>query len=328
LAAYAERLHGEDGLGRTEGVFLWVRWGVSMSRRLRAESFCAPITLRVTRAAVVITAAVAPILLSACSSSRDVNLPSVGMRQSQAQPKTYEPKTYEPKIAYGSRVAQGPAVRAGGGGYKLGSPYKIGNVWYVPHEDPSYDRTGVASWYGADFHGRKTANGEIYNMNALSAAHPTLPIPSYVYVTNIANNRTILVRVNDRGPYVGGRMIDLSRAAAQALDYETKGTANVRVRYSGRAPLNGDDSRERSHLASQPWHHNAIAVNEQPASTWHPAKSAQQAYAAPAYAQPATEPPGGGWTPDMYRRGLTQPKAAPAKDSTASWQRVWGLGGQ
>ena len=312
-----------------------------MSKRLRAQTFCAPITLRVARAAVVITAAAIPVLLSACSNSRDVNLPSVGMRQSQAQPKYYEPKnyetkTYEQKIAYGPRVVSGAAVRPGGGGYKLGSPYRIGNVWYVPHEDPAYDRTGVASWYGADFHGRRTANGEVYNMNALSAAHPTLPIPSYVHVTNLANNRTILVRVNDRGPYVGGRMIDLSRAAAQALDYETKGTASVRVRYAGRAPLNGDDSRERSHLASQPWHRNAIAANEQSASPWRPAKPSQQAYAAPANEQPATAPAGDGWTPDSYRRGLNQPKeaskeapkAAPPKDSTTSWSRVWGLGGQ
>jgi rare lipoprotein A len=287
---------------------------MSMSKRIRAALFRAP----VTRATVVAVAAAIPIVLSACSSSRDVNLPSVGMRQSQPPP----------KIAYGPRVISGPAVRAGGGGYKLGSPYRIGNVWYVPHEDPSYDRSGVASWYGVDFHGRKTANGEIYNMNALSAAHPTLPIPSYVTVTNLANNRTILVRVNDRGPYVGGRMIDLSRAAAQALDYETKGTSNVRVRYAGRAPLNGDDNRERSYLASQPWRQNTLAANEQPASAWRPAKPAQQADAAPAYEQPATAPAGDSWTADSYRRGLSQPKAAPAKDATTSWSRVWGLGGQ
>ncbi|MFX7784416.1 septal ring lytic transglycosylase RlpA family protein, partial [Acinetobacter baumannii] len=92
---------------------------------------------------------------------------------------------------------------------------------------------------GADFHGRLTANGETYNMEALTAAHTTLPLPSYVYVTNETNGRTILVRVKDRGPYVGGRLIDLSHAAARALGTERQGTATVRVRYAGRAPLDG-----------------------------------------------------------------------------------------
>jgi rare lipoprotein A len=151
------------------------------------------------------------------------------------------------------------APRAGGG-YKLGKPYRIGNVWYVPREEPDYDRTGIGSWYGADFHGRSTANGETYNMDALTAAHPTLPLPSYVLVTNRANQRTILVRVNDRGPYVGNRMIDLSRASAQALDYEQMGTATLHVRYAGRAPLDGEDSRERHYLAQQPWHRVASLV--------------------------------------------------------------------
>jgi rare lipoprotein A len=159
-------------------------------------------------------------------------------------------------------------------GYKLGQPYRIANVWYVPREEPGYDRTGTASWYGADFHGRLTANGETYNMNALTAAHPTLPLPSYVTVTNLANNRTILVRVNDRGPYVGGRLIDLSKAAAHALGYETSGTAGVRVRYAGRAPLNGDDQRERQYLASQPWYGSQLAAAGSPERSVRPAQTA------------------------------------------------------
>jgi rare lipoprotein A len=138
-------------------------------------------------------------------------------------------------------------------------------MWYVPREEPGYDRTGTASWYGADFHGRATANGERYDMDALTAAHPTLPLPSYVTVTNLANNRTVLVRVNDRGPYVGGRILDLSRAAARALGYETQGTAQVRVRYAGRAPLDGNDARERQFLAAQPWRGaTAVAQSTRP----------------------------------------------------------------
>lgn len=141
----------------------------------------------------------------------------------------------------------------GGGVAKLGKPYMVAGRWYYPREQPGYDVTGIASWYGRDFHGRKTANGEVYDMNRLSAAHPTLPLPSYVYVTNLANNRTLLLRVNDRGPYVGNRIIDLSSAAARELGTSSQGLGRVRVRYAGRAPLDGDDSREQAFLRNQPW---------------------------------------------------------------------------
>ncbi|MDX2309366.1 MAG: septal ring lytic transglycosylase RlpA family protein [Hyphomicrobium sp.] len=152
----------------------------------------------------------------------------------------------------------------GGGVYKLGKPYLVAGRWYYPREQPGYDQVGVASWYGRDFHGRKTANGEIYDMNRLSAAHPTLPLPSYVYVTNLDNNRTVLLRVNDRGPYVGNRIIDLSGAAARALGTSSAGLGKVRVRYAGHAPLSGDDSRERRFLAGQPWSSNRYAAERSP----------------------------------------------------------------
>lgn len=147
----------------------------------------------------------------------------------------------------------GQSIPKGGGAYKLGTPYKVSGRWYVPREEPDYDRTGTASWYGADFHGRKTANGEIFDMGALTAAHPTLPIPSYVYVTYLETGRTVLVRVNDRGPYAHDRIIDLSRQTARVLGLEGRGVGQVRVQYAGRAPLNGDDQRERQFLAAQPW---------------------------------------------------------------------------
>ncbi len=114
--------------------------------------------------------------------------------------------------------------------YKVGDPYQINGVWYYPSEDLSYDETGIASWYGADFHGKYTANGEVYDLNALTAAHRTLPMPSIVQVTNLDNGRTIKLRVNDRGPYLRGRIIDVSRRAAQLLGFEGGGTAKVRVR--------------------------------------------------------------------------------------------------
>lgn len=87
---------------------------------------------------------------------------------------------------------------------KIGKPYKIGGNWYYPKEDPNYDQTGYASWYGPNFHGRPTANGERFDMNELSAAHKTLPMPSHVLVTNLDNGRSLRLRVNDRGPFAKG----------------------------------------------------------------------------------------------------------------------------
>lgn len=116
-----------------------------------------------------------------------------------------------------------------GGTYKVGQPYQVAGKWYYPKEDPHYDREGEASWYGLDFHGKATANGETYDMNDLTAAHTTLPMPSYVRVTNLANGRSLVLRINDRGPFVKNRIIDVSRRAAQLLGFENHGTTRVRV---------------------------------------------------------------------------------------------------
>ncbi len=139
----------------------------------------------------------------------------------------------------------------GGGVYQIGKPYEISGLTYTPREEPGYDRVGNASWYGELFHGRRTANGEIYDMDRLSAAHPTLPLPVYARVTNLNNGRTIVVRINDRGPYARDRIIDLSRRSAELLGFRNNGTATVRVKYLGRAPLDGDDSYERQ-LSREP----------------------------------------------------------------------------
>lgn len=141
-------------------------------------------------------------------------------------------------------VGPGEAVPKGGGVYRIGKPYEVAGRTYVPGEDINYNAVGLASWYGDDFHGRYTANGEIFDMNAISAAHPTLPLPSYVRVTNLANNRSIIVRVNDRGPYVGGRLIDVSVKTAQLLGFHGNGVTRVKVEYVGRAPLEGSDDRK------------------------------------------------------------------------------------
>lgn len=115
------------------------------------------------------------------------------------------------------------------GPYKVGKPYQVGGVWYYPQPDYSYDETGIASWYGPGFHTKATANGETYDENDLTAAHKTLPMPSLVRVTNLENGRSIVVRINDRGPFVNNRIIDMSRRGAQLLGFEQNGTAKVRV---------------------------------------------------------------------------------------------------
>ncbi len=123
-----------------------------------------------------------------------------------------------------------PAKQVTGRGYyKIGEPYQVKGVWYYPKEDFDYDQTGIASWYGPGFHKETTANGETFDQNELTGAHKTLPMPSLVRVTNLENGRSIVVRINDRGPFSPGRVIDLSRRSAQLLGFEGAGTAKVRV---------------------------------------------------------------------------------------------------
>ncbi len=146
------------------------------------------------------------------------------------------------KSMQGPEPAQEQPARAQGT-YKVGDPYQIQGVWYYPAEDWNYVETGIASFYGGersgtDFHGKLTANGELYDMNSLTAAHTTLPMPSLVRVTNIENGRSIVLRVNDRGPFARGRIIDVSRRAAQLLGFEGQGTARVKVE------LMADESRQ------------------------------------------------------------------------------------
>jgi rare lipoprotein A len=171
-------------------------------------------------------------LLGACASlAPEAPAPTRFAYQQAAQtPHTAAPRALPP---------QPRANITAGGRYKIGAPYQQGGVWYVPAEQPTYDEVGLASWYGDAFNGKKTANGEVFDMNAVSAAHATLPMPCIVEVTNLDNGRTMQVRLNDRGPYHPGRIIDLSHAGAEQLGYAVKGTTRVRVRYVGPAPLDG-----------------------------------------------------------------------------------------
>jgi len=157
------------------------------------------------------------------------------------------PGRLDPKygVSASARVVEpGAPVPKGGGVYRVGKPYQVAGRTYVPEEDPGYKAEGYASWYGDDFHGRYTANGEVFDMNSISAAHPTMPLPSYARVTNLRNHKSIIVRVNDRGPYVGNRVIDLSVKTAKLLEFYGQGVAKVKVEYVGRAPLAGSDDRK------------------------------------------------------------------------------------
>jgi rare lipoprotein A len=188
-------------------------------------------------ATTVIALTVAAGFLAACASQP----------KSMVNPKKRS-KEYFSEAEYGvkasPRVTTKKSNLARGGGRDLvGKPYKVRGKVYYPKEDTDYRKKGLASWYGDAFHGRLTANGEIYDMTHLTAAHPTMPLPSYARVTNLENGSSVIVRVNDRGPYSHNRLIDLSKRAAELLDYTRTGTAKVEVEYVGRAPLDGEDDR-------------------------------------------------------------------------------------
>ncbi|MEF2074344.1 septal ring lytic transglycosylase RlpA family protein [Consotaella aegiceratis] len=172
--------------------------------------------------------------------------------QSESAVQTEEQASIETTVKFSAKSYGVPAsprvttlasVRKGGGRSHVGKPYKVRGKWYYPKEEPNYSKVGTASWYGPNFHGRLTANGEIYDMNGLSGAHPTFPLPSYARVTNVENGRSVMVRINDRGPFADGRLVDLSSRVADLLDFKSAGTAKVELDYVGRAPVEGDDTQ-------------------------------------------------------------------------------------
>ncbi|MBW8321828.1 MAG: septal ring lytic transglycosylase RlpA family protein [Rhizobium sp.] len=173
------------------------------------------------------------------------SLASCSTTGGKSETKNKRSKEYFAESDYGVKasprlVKSGP-VPKGGGRYMVGKPYSVKGKVYVPKDNPAYDKTGIASWYGSAFHGRQTANGELYDQHHLSAAHPTLPLPSYARVTNLSNGSSVVVRVNDRGPFHAGRIIDLSNKTADLLDMQHSGTGKVRVQYIGPARMDGHD---------------------------------------------------------------------------------------
>lgn len=202
---------------------------VTDSDRASASS---PLALRAARLGCV---ALAGLLLANCANDQ------VARRKSKeigAFPSSkYGPAS--PRV-----IAEGQPVPKGGGRELVGKSYSVAGKRYTPYEKPvGYTAVGTASWYGEAFHGRRTANGEIYDREGISAAHPTMPLPAYARVTNLLNNRSIIVRVNDRGPYHGGRVMDVSQKTADALAFRHLGTARIKLEYLGQASLGGSDDR-------------------------------------------------------------------------------------
>src|SRR3954463_5246310 len=197
-----------------------------------------PTRPRLLNSSAIIILAVSAAFLASCASTSGPH--------GQSMTRKTRSKEYFSEKEYGVKAS--PRVSnlrtrlpRGGGRDQLGRPYKVAGKWYYPKEDRHYKKVGAASWYGDAFHGRLTANGEVYDMTHLTAAHPTMPLPSYARVTNLNNGSSVIVRVNDRGPYARGRIIDLSKRAAEMLDYAHGGVAKVKVEYVGRAPLDGHD---------------------------------------------------------------------------------------
>ncbi|MGV2128685.1 septal ring lytic transglycosylase RlpA family protein [Agrobacterium vitis] len=178
----------------------------------------------------------AGVAVTSCGANHDVSKVSTTKKRS---------KEYFAESAYGvkasPRVVENGPVPKGGGRRLVGNPYVVAGKVYKPRENPNYEASGLASWYGSAFHGRYTANGEVYDQYGISAAHPTMPLPSYARVTNLDTGSSVIVRVNDRGPFHANRLIDLSDKAAELLDVKGHGTAHVKVKYVGPADMTGHD---------------------------------------------------------------------------------------
>jgi rare lipoprotein A len=199
---------------------------------------------------------------------------------------------------------------------KIGAPYEAGGVWYIPAVEPDYDETGRASWYGPGFHGRTTANGELFDQTVPTAAHPTLPIPSFVEVTNLANGNSLVVRVNDRGPFTGDRVIDLSARAAELLDFKAQGTTDVRVRFIGPAPAT--PLVTAANLAPAPSGGAPRPVTRTTVPRTPTAQAASASTASPPRGTPAAAAPASQPRREANGTGTTQSAAAPRSNAATT----------
>ncbi len=203
-----------------------------------APKFAPPVVVSgAARTVRLFAAAATGLLVANCANQPQQTARSSGSREIGAFSDVSKYGRASPRV-----VADGEAVPKGGGKLHIGNPYRIAGRTYYPSDRPvGHTQAGMASWYGEAFHGRKTANGEIYDRRSYTAAHPTMPLPSYARVTNMRNNHSIIVRVNDRGPYHGGRVMDVSERVAHALDFRHLGTTRIRIDYLGKAGLAGSD---------------------------------------------------------------------------------------
>jgi rare lipoprotein A len=270
--------------------------------------------LKQTRSPVVRLLAVGTVALTlvGCGSSSGPKLS--GGDFSSAQQKREFGAFKSPKYGKASPkvVDADSAVPKGGGRYHVGKPYRIAGKTYRPFEKSAgFTQVGSASWYGAAFHGRKTANGEVYDMRSFTAAHTTMPLPSYARVTNMRNGHSIVVRVNDRGPYHGGRIIDVSQRTAEALDFKNAGTGRVKVEYLGKAGLGGSDDRKLLATLSRGGAPATIGVDESLQVAAAPAPRPATRRIAPR-PQPEGQLPG--FEPQNAVETVTLPGAAPRSE--------------
>ncbi len=213
--------------------------------RLKSLSFWSCFVCDEVRSDVQDRAGCKPVFVASLAAAGFAALGLGGCAQQQQVAHSSE---YFPQSVYGEAsprvVADGQDVPRGGGKYLVGHPYMVAGRMYYPSERKHYTAVGYASWYGDAFHGRRTANGEIFDRNSISAAHPTMPLPSYARVTNLRNHHSMIVRVNDRGPFAPGRIMDVSRRVADLLDFRRTGTTMVKVEYVGRASLEGSNDEK------------------------------------------------------------------------------------
>lgn len=219
-------------------------------------------------------------------------------------------------------VAEGEEVPKGGGRQLIGKTYSVAGKRYTPYEKPvGYTAVGTASWYGEAFHGRRTANGEVYDRHGITAAHPTMPLPAYARVTNMLNSRSIIVRVNDRGPYHGGRVMDVSQQTAEALAFRHLGTARIKLEYLGQASLAGSDDKlllATLRTDGQPAAIPGTSARTMVASTTPVASTRSQSANLDERPEPVAEPEVSRPVAQTYSTASTARAYAPQSYSTAS----------
>jgi rare lipoprotein A len=231
------RLFGRVGINNKAKQF-----GISISLRLSGRVNRVSISLMNIENDLPPSGFVAAAFVAHNRFARAIAVSVIGLCVAQCMPETKLASVVPEVVTQTFNKSEPESLPKGVGYNKTGKPYTVAGKLYVPREEKGYSATGLASWYGTSFHGRETANGEVFDRNSISIAHPTMPLPSYVRVTNVLNGRSIIARVNDRGPFHGNRLVDVSEKVAIGLNFKHLGTARLKVDYIGRAPVSTDDT--------------------------------------------------------------------------------------